>query len=111
MKFFNHPDSICRHLDEREPKPERVQTVASIYYESDKEEVHISRGRLFENEYQTSNFTSIYGLGYVDPDSFNFSDHFILLEDSQSFPDKDSNDSNRRGEVDKIHPFIDIFGL
>lgn len=56
---FNFPDSICRHPDERDPEPERVQTVASIIMNLTRKELHISAGPPCTNEYQTLKFKSL----------------------------------------------------
>jgi isopenicillin-N N-acyltransferase-like protein len=56
---FNHPNSICRHPDERDPELEHAQTVASIIMNLTRKEVHIASGPPCENEYQTVKFESI----------------------------------------------------
>lgn len=56
---FNYPHPICRHLDERDPEPERVQTVAAIIMNLTEREGHISHGLPCRNEYQILNFKII----------------------------------------------------
>jgi isopenicillin-N N-acyltransferase-like protein len=52
----NHPNSICRHPDERDTELEHVQTVASIIMNLTQKEVHIASGPPCCNEYQTMKF-------------------------------------------------------
>jgi isopenicillin-N N-acyltransferase-like protein len=40
----NHPDSICRHPDPRDPELERVQTVASVIMNLTRGEMHLTQG-------------------------------------------------------------------
>ncbi len=56
---FNYPDAICRHPDQRDPEPERSQTIVSILMNLKTKEVHISHGPPCENEYQTLKFKSL----------------------------------------------------
>lgn len=56
---LNHPDSICRHPDPRDPELEQAQTVASIIMNLTTKEVHICHGPPCENEYQTMKFQVI----------------------------------------------------
>ncbi len=56
---LNHPSSICRHPDERDPEMEWAQTVASIIMNLSRREVHIAAGPPCENEYHLYKFKSI----------------------------------------------------
>jgi isopenicillin-N N-acyltransferase like protein len=56
---LNHPNSICRHPDERDPELEHVQTVASIIMNLTRKEVHIASGPPCQNEYQTIKFKAL----------------------------------------------------
>ncbi len=53
---LNHPNSICRHPDERDPELEQAQTVASIIMNLTQKEVHIASGPPCQNDYQTIKF-------------------------------------------------------
>ena len=53
---LNHPNSICRHPDERDPELEHAQTVASIIMNLSQKEVHIATGPPCQNDYQTIKF-------------------------------------------------------
>jgi isopenicillin-N N-acyltransferase-like protein len=53
----NHPDSICRHPDPRDPELERVQTVASIIMNLTRGEMHLTQGPPCSNPYQTIAFS------------------------------------------------------
>jgi isopenicillin-N N-acyltransferase like protein len=56
---LNHPDSICRHPDERDPELEQAQTVASIIMNLTRKEVHVAPGPPCQNEYQTLKFKAL----------------------------------------------------
>ena len=56
---LNHPNSICRHPDERDPELEQVQTVASIIMNLTQKEVHLAPGPPCQNEYQTVKFKAL----------------------------------------------------
>ncbi len=53
----NHPDSICRHPDPRDPELERVQTVASVIMNLTRGEMHLTQGPPCSNPYQTIAFS------------------------------------------------------
>ncbi len=53
---LNHPSSICRHPDERDPELERAQTVASIIMNLSRKEVHLAAGPPCENRYEKMKF-------------------------------------------------------
>ena len=50
---FNHPDSICRHPDLRDPELERAQTVASVIMNLTRGEMQVTQGPPCSNPYQT----------------------------------------------------------
>ncbi len=52
----NHPNSICRHPDERDPELEHTQTVASIIMNLTQKEVHIAPGPPCQNDYRAIKF-------------------------------------------------------
>ncbi len=54
---LNHPDSICRHPDRRDPDLEHAQTVASVIMNLTKKEMLITQGPPCENEYETLKFS------------------------------------------------------
>jgi isopenicillin-N N-acyltransferase like protein len=56
---LNHPDSICRHPDERDPELEQAQTVASIIMDLTRREVHVAPGPPCENEYHSLKFKAL----------------------------------------------------
>lgn len=56
---LNHPDSICRHPDGRDPELEQAQTVASIIMDLTRKEVHVAAGPPCENEYETVRFDAL----------------------------------------------------
>jgi len=56
---LNHPNSICRHPDERDPELEHCQTVASIIMNLTERVVHIASGPPCQNEYQTMKFKAL----------------------------------------------------
>jgi len=49
---FNHPNSICKHEDEREPEIEQEITAASIIMDLNEKEIYVSAGPPCENEYR-----------------------------------------------------------
>ena len=53
----NHPDSICRHPDPRDPELERVQTVASVIMNLTRGEMHLTQGPPCCHPYQTIAFS------------------------------------------------------
>ena len=56
---LNHPDSICRHPDGRDPELEQCQTVASIIMNLSRKEVHVASGPPCESEYQALKFKAL----------------------------------------------------
>jgi isopenicillin-N N-acyltransferase-like protein len=56
---LNHPNSICRHPDPRDPDLEHVQSLASIIMNLTQKEVHIASGPPCQNEYQTVKFKAL----------------------------------------------------
>jgi len=49
---FNYPNSICKHVDERDPEIEQEISAASVIIDLNEKEMYVSAGPPCENEYR-----------------------------------------------------------
>lgn len=57
---YSYPNSICRHTDERDPRPERICSVYSIVMDLHEGTFSIAKGQPCEHEYEAVHLDDIY---------------------------------------------------